>query len=358
MGIYKINPEIHKAKTLPATFYRDQSLFDKSIESVFANSWQFAGDSSFSDDFSIKPFQLLDGFLPEPLLLSKSGEDINCLSNVCTHRGNLLISKPGKMKHLVCGYHGRKFDLEGKFEYMPQFEGVEDFPAECDNLAKVPIKDWRQFLFVSLDPKIEIESTLKAFDERVGFLPIEKFKFDQSRSMDYEINTHWALYCDNFLEGFHIPFVHHDLNEAISYPDYETVLFDYCNLQIGTSKNETECFDLPVGHIDYGKKVAAYYFWVYPNMMFNFYPWGLSINIVKPINMNKTNVSFISYVWDESKIENSAGALLDSVEMEDEEVVEGVHLGLKSRFYQAGRFSPSMEKGVHHFHRLLSEFMG
>ncbi len=51
-------------------------------------------------------------------------------------------------------------------------------------------------------------------------------------------------------------------------------------------------FDLPEGHVDYGKNVAAYYYWVFPNMMFNFYPWGLSINIVKPIDLNRTKVSF------------------------------------------------------------------
>jgi len=63
-------------------------------------------------------------------------------------------------------------------------------------------------------------------------------------------------------------------------------------------------------------------------------------------------------VWDEAKLERGAGALLDKVEREDEYVVEGVHRGLKSRFYQAGRFSPTREKGVHHFQRLLVEFLG
>ena len=89
--------------------------------------------------------------------------------------------------------------------------------------------------------------------------------------------------------------------------------------------------------------------------MLNFYPWGLSVNIIKPISPDKTKVSFISYVWDESKLQGGAGALLDKVEREDEFVVEGVHKGLKSNHYTTGRFSPTREKGVHHFHRLLSE---
>ena len=56
--------------------------------------------------------------------------------------------------------------------------------------------------------------------------------------------------------------------------------------------------------------------------MFNFYPWGLSINIVKPIGM-VNQVSFITYVYDETKLNRGAGALLDKVEQEDEFVVEG-----------------------------------
>ena len=91
--------------------------------------------------------------------------------------------------------------------------------------------------------------------------------------------------------------------------------------------------------------------------MLNFYPWGLSINIVKPISVNETMIEFKTYVWDESKLDIGAGADLDKVEIEDEEIVENVQKGVSSRFYEQGRFSPSMEKGVHHFHTLISKFM-
>ena len=87
--------------------------------------------------------------------------------------------------------------------------------------------------------------------------------------------------------------------------------------------------------------------------MFNFYPWGLSINIVLPINTEKTKIKFLSYIWDESKLDSGAGSELDKVEKEDEEIVEKVQRGVKSRFYDRGHFSPTMEKGVHHFHLLL-----
>ena len=91
--------------------------------------------------------------------------------------------------------------------------------------------------------------------------------------------------------------------------------------------------------------------------MLNFYPWGLSVNIIKPFSVNKTKVEFRSYVWDESKLDTGAGADLEKVELEDEEIVQQVQKGIESRFYNSGRFSPKMEKGVHHFHYLISNFM-
>ena len=91
--------------------------------------------------------------------------------------------------------------------------------------------------------------------------------------------------------------------------------------------------------------------------MLNFYPWGLSINIITPLEINKTKVEFRSYIWDKTKLNVGAGSDLDKVELEDEEVVQQVQRGMYSRFYKNGRFSPKMEKGVHHFHTLIDKFM-
>jgi len=57
------------------------------------------------------------------------------------------------------------------------------------------------------------------------------------------------------------------------------------------------------------------------------------------------------------RLAGGAGAGLDQVEREDEAAVESVQRGLRSRLYNRGRYSPSHERGVHHFHRLLCEFL-
>lgn len=356
---FHIDSDIAKAETLPASFYRDPEVFEALKQKVFYRSWQWFGDTSLVNaEQNTYPFILLDGFLTEPMLLTKTADEtFSCLSNVCTHRGNLLINSAGKTKKIVCGYHGRRFALNGNFEFMPEFKETQDFPRPCDDLHRFSLHTWGPLLFAGLNPSFDFRSVLNAMNERVGFLPLNRFKHDESRDKDYSVQAHWALYCDNYLEGFHIPFVHEDLNAVLDYGSYDTVLYDHCTLQIGYAEGSEAVFELPENHPDFGKKVAAYYYWVFPNMMFNFYPWGLSINLVQPLGLNKTKVLFRSYVHDPSKLGKGAGTGLDKVELEDEAVVEGVQKGIRSQFYQAGRFSPEREKGVHHFHRLLAEFL-
>ncbi|MHC5004768.1 MAG: SRPBCC family protein, partial [Planctomycetota bacterium] len=99
---------------------------------------------------------------------------------------------------------------------------------------------------------------------------------------------------------------------------------------------------------------AAYWYWLFPNLMLNFYPWGLSVNVVKPLAPDRTKISFLTWVLDESRLGEGAGAELDRVEREDEAIVESVQRGVSSRLYERGRYSPAREQGVHHFHRLLA----
>ena len=356
---FKIDGDIRKAETLPATFYRSPEVFESLKEKVFYGSWQWIGHKDVLEaDKNAHPFILLDQFLTEPFLLTRDVDSkLRCLTNVCTHRGNLLVEQACKTKKLVCGYHGRRFAIDGTFEHMPEFKEAKDFPRPCDDLHEFPLRHWGPFLFAGLKPSFDFQTVIDAMDERVGFLNLNDFKWDKSRAKDYFIDAHWALYCDNYLEGFHIPFVHQDLDAALDYGQYDTVLHDHMNLQIGFAQGSETIFVFPKNHIDHGKKIAAYYYWVFPNMMFNFYPWGLSVNLVQPLAPDRTKVSFMSFVRDASLLDKGVGAGLDKVELEDEAVVHGVQKGVRSHFYQAGRFSPTREKGVHHFHRLLASFL-
>lgn len=360
MNNFYVDPDIAKAKTLHTDFYTNQENFDKAKEKIFASSWQFIGSKAMVKyNGDVHPFVLLPDYLNEPMMLTKDEEGgIHCLPNVCTHRGNIIAYKAcSKLHHLRCKYHGRLFNLSGKFISMPEFKEVQDFPCKEDDLTNLPLFFWNNLIFTTLHKKEDPLIYFKEMMERVKWLPLNEFVYRPDLSKTYVVDANWALYCENYLEGFHIPFVHEGLNAELSFTDYSTELFPKSSLQLGIAKSEENCFDLPKESIDYGSRVAAYYFWVYPNLMFNFYPWGLSVNVVNPISIHKTKVSFISFMWQEDKYDKGAGSNLDKVEMEDEEIVQNVQKGIASRFYQQGRYSVTREQGTHHFHRLIAASM-
>lgn len=360
MRNFEVDPDIAKAKTIHTDFYTNPDVFELSKEKIFANCMHFTGDASSLPELNFAfPTILLPGLLDEPVLLLRDKEDtIKCMSNVCTHRGNLVVDSPCKARKLTCKYHGRTFDQNGKMTFMPEFKEVEGFPCEADHLTQLPVFKWGNLLFTSLNPKADPTDYFKDMKARMDFFPMEKLVRKDELSRDYFIDANWALYCENYLEGFHIPFVHEGLNQELDFSDYHTELyFPYSSLQLGVAKKGDHTFNLPESSPDFGKKIAAYYFWVFPNMMFNFYPWGLSLNIVQPVSHNKTKVSFITYMLDEEKYNKGAGSNLHKVEMEDEEIVQNVQKGIHSRFYSQGRYSVTREKGTHHFHRLLAHYI-
>ncbi len=356
--MYRIDADIRRATTLPGTFYNAPESFAANREQLFARSWQIitGAEDLVKLPLDAMPFQFMDNFLEEPLLLLRDAADqLQCFSNVCTHRGKILVEHPTRLERgLVCGYHGRRFGLDGRFMAMPETQGMENFPCADDDLPPLALGQWRQFAFTSLAPAFPFADWIAAMEAKIGFLPVEHFLFDASRSRDYLVRANWALYCDNYLEGFHIPFIHKSLASTLDWSSYRTELYEWGNCQVGISKGGDNTFDLPASHPDYGQAVSAYYFWLFPNIMFNFYPWGLSVNIVRPLQVNLTKVSFRTYIWDAGKLGAGAGADVDRVEREDEAVVEQVQLGTNSRFYKHGRFSPKMEQGVHQFHRLIA----
>ncbi len=151
---------IEEASTLPSRFYKDPSIFELVRERIFARSWQFIGDTdSVKVPGTVHPFTLLEGFLNEPMVLTRDMEDkLHLLSNVCTHRGMQVVEGTSNERHLRCRYHGRRFGLDGCFQHMPEFEGACGFPSPSDSLPKVPFGQWSKLLFASIAPESDLNT--------------------------------------------------------------------------------------------------------------------------------------------------------------------------------------------------------
>ena len=280
------------------------------------------------------------------------------LSNVCTHRGSLLVQQDCQRPDIRCPYHSRRFDLDGRLRHAPGFDIAPDFPGAGDHLPQLPLQHWGPLTFTSMAPALPFDAVFGAAMSRLAWLPWHNYRRDPSRDRDFGFDAHWALYVENYLEGLHIPFVHPGLTQTLDLAGYRDELYPHSTLQLAPARAGEAAFDLPPSSPDHGRRIAAYYWWLFPNLMLNFYPWGLSLNLVQPLGPGRTQVLFRSWVNDAALLGQGAGGALDAVELEDEAVVQLVQRGVRSRLFRHGRYSPSHETGVHHFHRLLAQALG
>lgn len=353
---FHVDPDVTIAHTLDKAFYLDKAIWQETREKVFATAWHWLGPlADVAEPGSLAPYDLLPGLLDEAVLLSRDAEGtLRCLSNVCTHRANRLVDAPCRAEHIRCAYHSRRFELNGRLRFMPGFEGARNFPSDSDHLPELAFGVWAGHGFTSLAPRWPLPAWLGDLRERLAWLPVQSWRADSSASRSFEFDAHWALYVENYLEGLHIPFVHPGLNQALDMADYRYELGPASVLQLALARDGQAAFDPPPGTQDHGLRVAAYYWWLFPNLMLNVYPWGLSVNVVQPLGPTCTRVLFRSFVADQSLLGQGAGGALDPVEMEDEAVVLNVQRGIRSRLYSHGRYSPTHERGTHHFHRLIA----
>ena len=68
-------------------------------------------------------------------------------------------------------------------------------------------------------------------------------------------------------------------------------------VQLGVARPGEPAFaPLPGAHpasaLGLGERLAAVYLWLFPGLMVNAYPWGLSVNAIEPLGPDRTRVRF------------------------------------------------------------------
>jgi len=185
-------------------------------------------------------------------------------------------------------------------------------------------------------------------------LDLPRFHFFERREWTFECN--WKVFVDNYLDGgYHVPHMHKGLSSVLDYSQYRIDIGPNWCLQHSPMTQEGAAPD--VGAVRQGDK--AYYYWIYPNFMINWYEGVMDTNLVLPLSTGKSRVIFDFYFTDVSTPEAIARnrASIDvgnKVQDEDLAICDSVQKGLTSRAYVAGRLSVRREAGEHLFHRLLA----
>ena len=358
MNVHSIDPDISKAWSLPASLYHDPQTFRREKERIFARTWQVVGHRHQVE----KPgdFFTFD-LLGEPLLLVR-GQDGNlrCFYNVCRHRAGPPAEGCGSRKLFRCGYHGWTYDLDGKLLNAPEFEGVAGFEPSDFALAPVQSEEWFNLVFVNLE--LEAAPLSKALGEMKA--QAERFDFPSMRFYErrtYDMKCNWKTYIDNYLEGYHLPSVHPALNRELDYGSYLVEPYEKYVRQWSPIRGAQAGDATPRRYQEAREYLTTDYFWMFPNWMLNCYPDNVSLNIILPLEPERTLAIFDFYLTEEglrSSAARDATEFSHQVQIEDVAICETVQKNLHSRSYERGRYSPKQEKGVHAFHRIYVEAMG
>ncbi len=368
VAAYDAKAPLAEAATIPASWYVDERVAELERQTVFSRTWQVIGRV----DQVEKPGQFVTAAIAGEPLVAVRGNDgiLRAFYNVCRHHAAAVVTEPcGQASILRCPYHGWNYGLDGSLKGTPEFDGVKNFDRQDNGLVPVKVETWEQFVFVNLDPRARpLAEFLGGLVKRAAPLGLSKLHHFTTKT--YDIHCNWKVFVDNYLDGgYHVPHLHKGLNSVLDYKQYTIETEDrYClqSSPIVSSAPTPETANADA-HAAVGadattgatrKGDRAWYFWLYPDFMFNCYEGYLDTNLVIPIDVDHCRVVFDFYFSDASEAARAYNeqsvAVGNRVQDEDLGICESVQRGLRSRAYGAGRLSVRREAGEHLFHQLLA----
>ncbi len=342
---------IERAFTIPSKWYVDEAFFKWEKQHVFSSNWVYA---THRNQLKKNNGSLSLQVGTEPVLIfeHKSGA-IKAFINVCRHRGGPLCLRKGSKDVLQCQYHGWTYTSEGELRGVPEFDRVELFDKSDFKLIELPVFEFQGLIFVKASTGScfnNIHQTFSQIAEDLGNLSVSHFEF--SERVSYPIACNWKVYIDNYLEGYHIPHVHPELNKLLDYRTYHTQTFEFHSVQQSGFREGESVYKSG------SDNDRAFYYFLFPNCMLNILPSRLQVNVVEPVDAQHCIVHFDYFYdrrfYDDARI-SADKEYADFVQKEDQEICEQVQRGLGSSTYNQGRFSVKQEQGVYHFQTLLKK---
>jgi choline monooxygenase len=347
---------VARAQTLDASWYLDPRVYELEQERIFARTWQAVARV---DELTRPGDYLSTEAAGEPLVLTRDQSGaIRAYYNVCPHRAGALARGKGNRKTLQCLYHGWTFGLNGELLRAPGMEGAEGFDKGCFGLHPVRVEIWGPYIFVNLDDDAPSLASMWG-DQFTRTTGIDFQGWQLVERCEYLINCNWKVYLDNYAEGYHVPMAHPGLNREMNLDDYYVDTYRFFSTQWVPVKPTTQGNKAKRRYLNPLPEDKICYHTMFPNFMIDTYPDNLSVNVLKPLSVDKSLLTFEWYFkpdLDETAKETMV-RFADEVQYEDIEICEYVQQGLKSRSYNRGRFSARHENGVHHFQSLVHEYL-
>jgi choline monooxygenase len=338
---------LEDARALPASFYCAPGMEQRDRDAVFSRSWQLVGHETALSGAGDHVVADLAG-LPVVVLRDTQGQ-LRAYHNVCRHRAGPLATCDGRgAKVLRCKYHGWTYGLDGVLRSATEMQGAAGFDPSSVRLPELRVGSWHGLVFVAGEGAVSFEAFTHGLEAPLRGLSPRSFLFH--KRYRYEVACNWKVYCDNYLEGYHVPHIHPGLNSLLDYRQYVTEAGDWFSYQYSPLQSDPGL---------YGDGDALYYF-LYPNTMLNLLPGRLQTNRVLPIGVDRCVVEFDYYYAPGQDAQMAARHQADQdfaheVQDEDIGICEQVQRGLASGSYVPGRLNPLRENALFHYQELLRQ---
>ena len=344
---------------LPALAYTSDEFLQLENQHLFAKHWMFAG---FSHDLEntgdVKPVQIAG--MPVFLLRDSEG-GIRAFHNVCRHRNLKLIDADGNCGNLIrCPYHSWSYDLCGNLKNAPYFGGgaqqqPENFDLTEQGLIPVHCASWHDWIFVNLaENPVPFEDFLAPIRKMLGSNKVEDY--EPVVNIDFgEIACNWKLLMENFIEPYHVQFVHRTTtNQPLQ--NHRTFIEGHCVGSVVELDAEHQASaDLSA------LGVTSHYLVLFPSFILGTYqPDQLGVYLHQPVDAGHTRQRRVIYTHKDANYSDAEVQQLrnlwHSVHLEDHAMCMRMQQGRQSSLAaDGGLLSPCWENSVRRFQEMIAD---
>ena len=340
------------ARTLPGRYYTTPDILSEEAERIFRKRWICVGRV---ETIAQPGDYVVVEIAGESIIVLKdqSGKR-RAFYNVCRHRGTRLCEAThGKLSETIqCPYHAWTYALDGRLIGAPHMNEVAGFDKREYPLHTVALAEWEGFLFVNLAR--DAEPLAEAFAPLVGrFAQYNLSRLRTTRRIEYDVRANWKLILQNYNECLHCPTIHPELSTKLPYTSGANDLIDgpflggYMEIK---APNESATMTgracgLPLGDFSDADRHRAFYYALFPTMMLSLHPDYAVFYTVWPKAPMESRVVCEWMVHPDSPAApgyNIADAeeFWDRTNRQDWHICEQSQLGVSSRMYQPGPYSP------------------
>ena len=304
-------------------------------EAIFGQEWLCLGSAAAVADVGS---YLAESVVGWPIVVARDADGVlRSFHNVCRHRaGPLVDDGMGTCRSFVCRYHGWSYELDGALR-SARGSGLAAEELDGLGLLEVRVAEWRGLLFVTLGHDTpEIDAWLgEGFIAQCADFPMEAWP--PTVRQTHPIACNWKTYSDNYLEGYHIPFVHPALARAIDTSSYEVHVED------GWIRHSAITRD--------GASTSGVWLHHWPNLALNLYERGMSVERWLPTSPTTCDLVLDYCFADASDAADNQRDVDSSTQtcLEDKAICEAVQRNLEAGAYLDGLLAPRHEAGVADF---------